>query len=469
MIELLKDPSGERVSKIKIFGLTIGIFLIVVLPIAYYMNTAKAERERMKEENSKILVNGETPAAQANNIAEQFKEKSANAVDSITTDKYIGRNSERPDDSSAYNGQQTPSVTQEQRPPMANNAVPSVNSAANPITSELNSQKLDRVKRLYDGVNAPISLGSQYLTGDGLVINANNGNAKNLNPSNVQDTQPPIVSKQSTSPSNQGIGLGGGSNSGGFSGMFPQSNSQNQDADQNKQDEKRAFLANAAGGDADSVTNPNRVMPMKSKYTLLAGDFIPSIMISGLNSDTPGQVIAQVNTNIYDTVSGKYLLIPKASRLIGIYDSKVAYMQKRIVVAWKRVIFPDGKSFLLQGLPGTDLAGYSGFYNEEGIDNHYWQIFGSSFIMGVITGALQLSQNNTNANTQAGGNDFTNNSPSAGQTISGSLGQQLGQTGLAIVNKGLQIQPTITIPPGYEFNIMLTADLILAPYTKQYK
>lgn len=467
MIQLLKDPSGERVSKIKIAGLAISIFLIIVLPITYYMSLAKAEREKQKEEKSRMLINGDVPASlNSNSIIEQLKQNSNDAVSIITTDNSALSAHKKND------AEEVPTVSsdhQQERPPIvASGNVPSVNS--NPIAVEISNQKLDRVKKLYSGVNAPISLGSQYQN-----PNTEPTGINPSNPTNNPIAQPSDMNVPSA-PVNQGIGLGGSLNNpnnagnGGFSGMAPNSNSSSSSSqDQNMQDEKKAFLANAAGGDALTTTNPNRVTSLKSKYTLTAGDFIPSIMISGLNSDTPGQVIAQVNTNIYDTVSGKYLLIPKASRLIGIYDSKVAYMQQRIIVAWKRVIFPDGKSFLLQGLPGTDVAGYSGFYNPEGIDNHYWQIFGSSFIMGVITGAMQLSQNNTNANAQAGGNGFTNNDPTVGQTLSGSLGQQLGQTGLAITNKGLQVQPTITIPPGYQFNIMLTADLILTPYGKQYK
>jgi type IV secretion system protein VirB10 len=177
----------------------------------------------------------------------------------------------------------------------------------------------------------------------------------------------------------------------------------------------------------------------------------------------PGQIIAQVRENVYDSSTRKYLLIPQGAKLVGLYDNNIIYGQERILVAWNRLIYPDGSSINLKAMPGTDLEGYSGFYDE--VDNKYWKIFGSSFIMGVITGAMQYSQNNTNANTQIGGIGITttNNDPTVGQTLSGSLGQQMGQTGLAITQKNLNVQPTLIVKPNYPFNIMVTADMMLRP------
>ena len=201
----------------------------------------------------------------------------------------------------------------------------------------------------------------------------------------------------------------------------------------------------------------------KSPYEVKAGSVIPATMINGLNSDLPGQVIAQVRDNIYDTVSRRYLLIPQGARLVGLYDSNILYGQERILVAWNRLIYPNGSSINLKAMPGTDLEGYSGFHDI--VDNKYWKIFGTSFIMGVLTGAMQYSQNNTNANVQVGGLGITSNSnPTVGQTLAGSLGQQLGQTGLMLAQKNLNIQPTLIVKPNYPFNIMITADMILRPY-----
>ena len=206
----------------------------------------------------------------------------------------------------------------------------------------------------------------------------------------------------------------------------------------------------------DDSVNSSLVLA-KSSYELKAGSIIPSTMISGINSDLSGQVIAQVRDNIYNSISREYLLIPQGARLIGVYDSHITYGQQRLMVAWNRIIYPNGSSIKLGAMPGTDLEGYAGFFDE--VDNKYWRIFGSSFIMGVITAGMQYSQNNTNTQNGPTG-------PSVGQTLSSSLGQQLGQTGLMLTQKNLNVQPTLIIKPGYLFNIMITADLTLPPYIK---
>lgn len=233
-------------------------------------------------------------------------------------------------------------------------------------------------------------------------------------------------------------------------------------SDPNMQIEKKGFLKNNDASNQDYLNS--KLMLAKSPYEVKAGSIIPSTMISGLNSDLPGQLVAQVRDNVYDSATRQYLLIPQGAKLIGLYDSNVAYGQERVLVIWNRLIYPNGNSINLKGMPGTDLEGYAGFHDI--VDNKYWKLFGTSFIMGVITGAMQYSQNNTNANVQTGGLGITNTNPTIGQTMAGSLGQQLGQTGLSITQKNLNVQPTLIIRPGYPFNVMITADMILNPYPK---
>lgn len=198
-----------------------------------------------------------------------------------------------------------------------------------------------------------------------------------------------------------------------------------------------------------------------SPYELKAGSVIPSTMINGLNSELPGEIVAQVRQNVYDSVSRRYLLIPQGSKLIGLYDSNISYGQERALVAWNRLIYPDGSSINLKAMPGTDLEGYAGFHDQ--VDNHYIKVFGASFIIGVISAAMQYSQNNITANNS----NYVvapNSIQSVAQTLTNSLGQQLGQTGLAITQKNLNVQPVLMIRPNYPFNIILTADMILKPY-----
>ncbi len=227
----------------------------------------------------------------------------------------------------------------------------------------------------------------------------------------------------------------------------------------NSDDSKQ--LASAAKKTDTTYTSAKLTSP-KSPFELKAGALIPCVMISGLNSEISGTVKGQVTENVYDSVNGRYLLIPQGSVLIGTYSNTILYGNNRIGVGWNTLTFPNGDSIDLQGLPGSDLEGFNGL--SDIVDNHYWSLFGTSFIMGVITAGMQYSQNNTNSNVQSGGIGYTNPNPSAGQTLSGSLGQQLGQTGLAVTNKGLNVAPTIIIRQGMQFNIMLTATMVLQPY-----
>jgi len=230
------------------------------------------------------------------------------------------------------------------------------------------------------------------------------------------------------------------------------------DDDPNKQSRKDAFLA-AAQTSPDSAYSPSIKTAARSPYEVKAGAIIPAVLVSGMNSDLPGQVIAQVRENVFDTATGRHVLIPQGSRLIGLYDAHVAYGQQRLLLAWNRVIFPDGSNFDLKGMPGADKAGMAGFFDD--VDNHYIKVFGSSVLMSLISAGVQLSQSsNTTSNTS------TTTTKSVGQTVGDALGQQLGQTAMTITQKNINIQPTLTVRPGYKFNVMVTADMILPPVTR---
>lgn len=225
--------------------------------------------------------------------------------------------------------------------------------------------------------------------------------------------------------------------------------------------QSQGAINNESGNVVNDSNSPylgSELIKPKSEYLVQAGTIIPAVMISGLNSDISGTVLAQVRENVYDSISGRHLLIPQGSKLVGQFSNQIAFGQSRLAVAWQRVIYPNGYSWSLKGIPGSDVAGFSGFYDQ--VDNHYWQIFGASFVMGVITAGMQYSQNSTQSTSQIGG--FYN--PTIGQTAAGSLGQQLGQTGMMITQKQLNVAPTITVRRGYKFTVMMTADVELKPY-----
>lgn len=194
----------------------------------------------------------------------------------------------------------------------------------------------------------------------------------------------------------------------------------------------------------------------RTPYELRAGFVLPATLISGINSELPGQIMAQVAQNVYDTPTGKHLLIPQGSRLVGAYSSDVAYGQGRVLVAWQRIVFPDGKALDIGAMPGADGAGYAGFNDLE--NHHYVRLFGSALLMSAVTGAISYSQRQDQG-TFFGRQD-------AGTALSEALGQQLGQVTAQLIAKNMNIAPTLEIRPGYRFNVIVTKDMT---FTKPYQ
>jgi type IV secretion system protein VirB10 len=222
------------------------------------------------------------------------------------------------------------------------------------------------------------------------------------------------------------------------------------DDDQNMQEEKRTFAGEVRG------ENPYLLAALQkpiSKYEIKAGTIIPSLLITGLNSDLPGQITAQVRENVYDTATGRYLLIPQGTRLVGEYDSKVAYGQERALIVWSRLIMPNGSSISLEGMPGVDMSGYAGL--SDRVNNHYGKLL-TGVILGSVIGA--------GAQVATGGQGTAFNAPSFGQLAVSGAAQHINQVGQQITQRNLNLQPTIEIRPGLKLNVFVTKDIILKPY-----
>jgi len=216
-------------------------------------------------------------------------------------------------------------------------------------------------------------------------------------------------------------------------------------------------FGNQEGGDRWTLNS--RMDTPSTPYMLRAGFVMPATLISGINSDLPGQIVAQVSQNVYDTPVGRYLLVPQGSRLVGSYDSKVAYGQGRVLVAWQRIVFPDGKALDIGAMPGSDGAGYAGLADKT--NNHYLRMFGSAFLMSAVTAGITLSQDSRNSDN----NDNNDNGRRASDALSESLGQQLGQATAQMITKNLNIAPTLEIRPGFRFNVIVTKDMVFSkPY-----
>ncbi|HBT96971.1 MAG TPA: hypothetical protein DEB25_04715 [Desulfobulbaceae bacterium] len=196
------------------------------------------------------------------------------------------------------------------------------------------------------------------------------------------------------------------------------------------------------------------------------GTVIPAVLVTGINSDLPGVMIAQVSQNVFDTASGKYLLIPQGAKLYGMYDSRVVYGQERVLVAWNRVIFPDGSSVTLGSMPGADMSGYAGFHDK--VNNHYIRAYSNAFLMSIVTGSAAYMVDyfdNSNSSYDA----FGNRQPSFGDEIGRAMAQQMSQATIRILEKNLNISPTLEIRPGYQFNVICTKDVAFTePYSDQF-
>ena len=218
-----------------------------------------------------------------------------------------------------------------------------------------------------------------------------------------------------------------------------------QDYDGNRQESKKNFLMNEQ---AQRFYQTNFLVEQLSEFELKAGDFIPATLQTGINSDLPSKVIvAIVSENVRDTISGKHILIPQGTRVIGTYDSSVTFGQERLLVVWQRLIFPDGKSIGLDNMQGVDLSGKAGITGE--IDNHF-----STLLKGVVLSSIMGSAAAIVTDRK---NDWR------GAAAEGA-GEQIVTIGERFADRALSRQPTINIEPGARLNIMVHSDLILEPY-----
>lgn len=218
----------------------------------------------------------------------------------------------------------------------------------------------------------------------------------------------------------------------------------NQPGQQTAQDKQLGFLNAAA--DRRTVT-PDRVASPASPFVLQAGAVIPAALITGIRSDLPGQITAQVTQTIYDSPTGRILLIPQGTRLIGQYDNNVQFGQRRALLVWNRLIFPNGRSIVLERPPGADASGYAGL--EDGVDYHWWDLAKAAALSTLLGVGAELATDDNDRLIAA---------------IQGGAQDTINQAGQQIIQRQLQIVPTLTIRPGFPVRVIVTRDLVLEPY-----
>jgi type IV secretion system protein TrbI len=218
---------------------------------------------------------------------------------------------------------------------------------------------------------------------------------------------------------------------------------------QSSQDRKLAFVN--ASVDRRTVS-PDRVTRPASPYIVQAGTVIPGALITGIRSDLPGQITAQVTESVFDSPTGRLLLIPQGARLIGVYDSQVAFGQSRVLLVWTRLIMPNGRSIVLERQPGADAAGYAGL--EDEVDNHWRELLKAAALSTLLGVGTELGA----------GSDTNSNDSAIIQALRHGAGDSLNQTGQQVVRRSLNIQPTLTIRPGFPVRVIVNRDLVLEPY-----
>jgi type IV secretion system protein VirB10 len=194
---------------------------------------------------------------------------------------------------------------------------------------------------------------------------------------------------------------------------------------------------------------PNQVVAPRSLYELKRGSVIPATLITGINSDLPGRITAQVSQNVYDSATGRRLLIPQGTKLMGRYDSKVAFGQSRVLVIWTDIIFPNGATLQIGGMAGTDAEGYGGFKDQ--VDNHYLQTFGSAVLLAIIGTGMDMAipQSSTLATQETASDAARRN-----------FAETFGRVAERTITKNLDVQPTLEIRPGYQFNVLVDQDIV---------
>lgn len=218
-----------------------------------------------------------------------------------------------------------------------------------------------------------------------------------------------------------------------------------QPATPSAQDRQLAFLNQPPDR---RTASPDRVAAPTSPNVLQAGAIIPAALITGIRADLPGQITAQVTENVYDSPTGRILLIPQGTRVIGQYDSGIGFGQRRVLLVWNRLIFPNGRSIVLERQPGADVEGYAGL--EDGVDYHWGELFKAAALSTILSVGAQ-------AGVSGEESDIV-------RALRQGASDSINQTGQQIVRRQLNIAPTLTIRPGFPVRVIVTRDITLEPY-----
>jgi type IV secretory pathway VirB10-like protein len=444
--KVVRGVNGGVVPRARRLRPLAGIIVIAIVVLAaLYMRHGMANRNKKTTKQTEIAKVGVGPATNVEKglLSDQARNGldtgQMHVPDSLTPRSTIvntdGGN--RPGDPipGSANGTRTSSV-----PPIEYRQGP-VSAAANGSLSFAEQMRLDEYKREREAMEAATAVKGNLPSGE---------SERSVQQPNdpLQAIQTALINARAAQSAGSGV-QSAGLQAGGLGSQEQRTEYERQ----NDQEQKGDFRQQRDKEESEFLGREREAA--RGRYEVKAGWLIPAVLEQQLNSDLPGLIRALVRENVYDTVTGKYVMIPAGSTLVGIYNSHVGYGQKALQAVWRRVIFPDGSSLSLGGFEGDDSEGAAGFRDQE--DNHWGRIFSGALLTSLFAAGIQISQ---------GQNSSVLTQPSYGQQIGQAVGQQVGQVGVEVTRRNLNIQPTIIVRPGYRFFVRVEKDLLFnAPYS----
>jgi type IV secretion system protein VirB10 len=444
--KVVRGVNGSVVPRARKLRPLAGIIVIAIVVLAaLYMRHGMANRNNKTTKQAETAKVGVGPATNVEKglLSDQARNGldtgQMHVPDSLTPRSSIvsadGANGFRDPIPGSANGTRASSV-----PPIEYRQDP-VSTAANGSLSFAEQLRLDEYKREREAMEAATSVKGNLPAGE-------NERPVQQPTDPLQAIQTALINARTAQSAGSGV-QSAGLQAGGLESQeqrteYERQNDQNQKGDFRQQDNKEE--SEYLGREREAA---------HGRYEVKAGWLIPAVLEQQLNSDLPGLIRALVRENVYDTVTGKYVLIPAGSTLVGIYNSHVGYGQKALQAVWRRVIFPDGSSLSLGGFEGDDSEGAAGFRDQ--VDNHWGRVFSGALLTSLFAAGIGISQ---------GQNSSVLTQPSYGQQIGQAVGQQVGQVGVEVTRRNLNIQPTIIVRPGYRFFVRVEKDLIFkGPYS----
>lgn len=396
-----------------------GVLLLVVVMVVFGI---ESRRERTQASEQRASSEAQLRLAPARTTAASFNAQAGDDVVAVTAAAARARSEA---EQAAREAQSAPPVHSAGVPYLgAGGSVPAIEAESERLLREQELLVETRARQSGMGVN-----GWSSETSGPPAPSASGAGAQ------PQAMSPDMLAELQRSAGLMSAGLGGGNGEGAGPG----------------QAEKRAFFNDAATLSAPRLAA--YVTPAPTPYQLTTGAAIQAVTLQRMVSDLPGEMTAMVTEHVYDSATGRHVLIPQGSRLFGRYDSEVAFGQRRIQAAWQRIIFPDGSTLELGGMKGLDASGGAGF--EDRVNNHLGRLIGYGALTSVMGAAFQLSQPRSSGDEQL----------SSREVIAGEVGRDLTQLGIEVTRRNLNVQPTITIRPGYRFVVMVNQDIAFpAPY-----